>query len=88
MWWRVVELEDKRSYIYVQFCTERTQGIYPPKVDFCSEPTTRVQRAILEAEKNKDSDVKNQPLSFLGYFEIGQECFRKQDQQEKWEVKL
>ncbi len=45
--------------------TCRVEGRHTPKVDYCSELKSWVQRAILEAERNKDFNKKDQLLSLL-----------------------
>ncbi len=83
-----MESADRRVDVSAQLWTKRAEGRHPSKVDFCSEQRNWVQRAMLEAEKNEDSDLKDQLLSFLRYFEVDQECFLKREQQGKWEGKL
>ncbi len=49
----------------MQSCSSRREKRHPPKVDYYAELTTWVQRAIQEAEKNKDFNKKNQFLILL-----------------------
>jgi hypothetical protein len=60
-----MELVDKQVSTPTQSWTSRVERRPPPKIDYFSELRSWVQRAILEAEKNKDFDKKDQLLSLL-----------------------
>ena len=60
-----MELADKYVSMHAQSWTNRVERRHPPKVDYYSELRSWVQHAILEAEKNKDFNKKDQLLSLL-----------------------
>jgi len=60
-----MELVNKQVSIPAQSWTSRAEKRHPPKVDYYSELRSWVQHAILEAEKNKDFNKKDQLLSLL-----------------------
>jgi hypothetical protein len=60
-----MELIDKQVSTPVQSWTNRAERRNPPKIDYYFELRSWVQRAILEAEKNKDSNKKDQLLGLL-----------------------
>ena len=60
-----MELVNKHAHKPAQSWTSRAERRHPPKVDYYSELRSWVQHAILEAEKNKDFNKKDQLLSLL-----------------------
>jgi hypothetical protein len=60
-----MELADKQVSTPAQSWTSRAERSHPPKIDYYSELRSWVQRAILEAERNKDFDKKDQLLTLL-----------------------
>jgi hypothetical protein len=60
-----MELADKHVSMPAQSWTSRAERKCPPKVDYYSELRSWVQHGILEAEKNKDYNKKDQLLSLL-----------------------
>ncbi len=60
-----MELVDKQVSTPTQSWTSRAERRHLPKVDYYSELRSWVQRAMLEAEKNKDFNKKDQLLSLL-----------------------
>jgi hypothetical protein len=62
---KTMELIDKQVSTPTQSWTSRAERRQSPKIDYYSELTSWVQRAILEAEKNKDFNKKDQLLSLL-----------------------
>jgi hypothetical protein len=60
-----MELVNKQVSTPAQSRTNRVERRHPPKVDYYSELRSWVQHAILEAEKNKDFNKKDQLLSLL-----------------------
>lgn len=62
---KTMELIDKQVSTPTQSWTSRAERRHPPKKDYYSELRSWVQRAILEAEKNKDFDKKDQLLTLL-----------------------
>jgi len=60
-----MELTDKYVSTSAQSWTSRAERKHPPKVDYYSELRSWVHHAILEAEKNKDFNKKDQLLSLL-----------------------
>jgi hypothetical protein len=60
-----MELENKQISTPAQSWTSRVERRQPPKVDYYSELRSWVQRAILEAEENKDFNKKDQFLNLL-----------------------
>jgi hypothetical protein len=60
-----MELVDKQVSTPTQSWTSRAERMPPPKIDYYSELRSWIQRAILEAEKNKDFNKKGQLLSLL-----------------------
>jgi len=60
-----MELVNKQVSMPARSLISRVKRRHPPKVDYYSELRSWVQRAILEAEKNKDFSKKDQLLSLL-----------------------
>jgi hypothetical protein len=60
-----MESASKQASTAMQSCSSRREKRHPPKVDYYAELNTWVQRAIQEAEKNKDFNKKNQFLILL-----------------------
>lgn len=60
-----MELADKQVSTPTQSWTNRAEKRHPPKIDYYSELRSWVQRAILEAEKTKDFNKKDQLLILL-----------------------
>jgi hypothetical protein len=60
-----MELVDKQVSTPTQSWTSRAERRHPPTIDYYSELRSWVQRAMLEAEKNKDFNKKDQLLSLL-----------------------
>jgi hypothetical protein len=60
-----MELVNKQVSTPTQSWTNRAERSHPPKIDYYSELRRWMQRAILEAEKNKDFNKKDQLLSLL-----------------------
>ncbi len=60
-----MELVDKQISKPAQSWTSRAERRHPPKVEYYSELRSWVQQVILEAEKNKDFNKKDQFLSLL-----------------------
>jgi hypothetical protein len=60
-----MELVDKQVSTPTQSWINRAERRHPPKIDYYCELRSWVQRAILEAEKNKDFNKKDQLLSLL-----------------------
>jgi hypothetical protein len=60
-----MELADKQVSTPTQSWTSRAERRHPPKIDYYSELRSWVQRAILEAEKTKDFNKKDQLLILL-----------------------
>jgi hypothetical protein len=60
-----MELVDKQVSTPTQSWTSRAEIRHLAKIDYYSELRSWVQRAILEAEKNKDVNKKDQLLSLL-----------------------
>jgi len=64
---KTMELVNKETNKSAQAWTNRSQRRHVPRVDCCSELRSWIQHVILEAEKRKDFDKKDQFLSFLNY---------------------
>jgi len=60
-----MELVNKQVSTPAQSWTSRVERKPLPKVDYYSELRSWLQRAILEAEKSKDFDKKDQLLTLL-----------------------
>ena len=60
-----MELVDKQISKPAQNWPSRAERRHSPKVEYYSELRSWVQQVILEAEKNKDFDKKDQFLSLL-----------------------
>jgi len=60
-----MELVDKQISKPAQSWPSRAERRHSPKVEYYSELRSWVQQVILEAEKNKDFDKKDQFLSLL-----------------------
>jgi hypothetical protein len=60
-----MELLDKHVSTPAQSWISRAERRHPPKISYYSELRSWVKRAILEAEKNKDFNKKDQLLSLL-----------------------
>ncbi len=60
-----MELVDKQISKPAQSWTSRAERRHLPKVEYYSELRSWVQQVILEAEKNKDFNKKDQFLSLL-----------------------
>ncbi len=60
-----MESVNKQINTPVKSWTCRVEGRHTPKIDYYSELKSWVQRAILEAERNKDFNKKDQLLSLL-----------------------
>jgi len=59
-----MEIANKQVSTPVRSWISRAERKHPPKVDYYSELTSWLQHAILEAEKNKNFNKKDQ-LSIL-----------------------
>jgi hypothetical protein len=62
---KTMELVNKPLTSSSQSWSRRAARRHSPKVEYYSELRTWLQRAILEAEKNKDFDKKDQLLDLL-----------------------
>jgi len=60
-----MELVNKQVSTPTQSWISKAERRHPPKIDYYSELRSWVQRAILEAEKNKDFNKKDQLLTLL-----------------------
>jgi len=60
-----MELVNEQISTPAQSWTNRVERKHPLRVDYYSELRSWVQRAILDAEKNKDFNKKDQLLSLL-----------------------
>jgi hypothetical protein len=60
-----MELADKQISKPAQSWPSRAERRHSPKVEYYSELRSWVQQVILEAEKNKDFNKKDQFLSLL-----------------------
>ncbi len=60
-----MELVDKQISKPAQSWTSRPERRHSPKVEYYSELRSWVQQVILQAEKNKDFNKKDQFLSLL-----------------------
>ena len=60
-----MELVNKQASTPARSLTNRVERRHLPKADYYSELRSWVQHAILEAEKNKDFNKKDQLLSLL-----------------------
>jgi hypothetical protein len=60
-----MELIDNKASTPAQSWTNRAERTHLPKVDYYSELRSWLQRAILEAEKTKNFDKKDQLLTLL-----------------------
>jgi phosphatidylinositol kinase/protein kinase (PI-3 family) len=60
-----MESASKQASTPARSWNNRVERRHLPKVDYYAELNTWVQRAILEAEKNKDFNKKNQFLILL-----------------------
>ena len=60
-----MESTNKQASTPARSWNSRAERKHPPKVDYYAELNAWVQRAIVEAEKNKDFNKKNQFLILL-----------------------
>jgi hypothetical protein len=60
-----MELVNKQASTPAQSWISRAERMHPPKIDYYSELRSWVHCVILEAEKNKDFNKKDQLLSLL-----------------------
>ncbi|MDH5481314.1 MAG: hypothetical protein OEY22_00330 [Candidatus Bathyarchaeota archaeon] len=60
-----MELVDKEVSTPALSWTSRAERMHPPEIDYYSELRSWVQRAILEAKKNKDFNKQDHLLSLL-----------------------